>query len=316
MPDRAATNVRPGEEPGAALEHTRCPICKRDDVDREVYRMNFRPQDLTAEVFSARRLPDRLHYRMVRCGRCGVLRSDPILSASALGALYAESGFTYAAESAYTGETYALYLRRALTHVPERGRIMEIGCGNGFFLEKALALGFREAWGVEPSLEAVELAPERVRGTIKTGLYTRESFPADQFDTVCAFQILDHAPDPAALVEACHEHLRPGGIALFINHDCGALSARLLGELSPIVDVEHTVLFDQRTMRRLFEACGFRVVEVFSVRNRYPIHYWAKMTPLPAAVKRPLLGLLEGSRAGRIPLTLRAGNLGIIASKD
>jgi hypothetical protein len=79
----------------ASLQRTRCPICETGGSDREVYAMNFRPQDLNGAVFSARRLPDRLHYRMVRCQRCGLLRSDPILSARELARLYASSKFTY-----------------------------------------------------------------------------------------------------------------------------------------------------------------------------------------------------------------------------
>lgn len=299
----------------APLRDTRCMICDTRDADREVYAMNFRPEDLSTHVFSARRLPDRLHYRMVRCGRCGLLRSDPILTDEELGRLYAGSEFTYAAEAAFTGETYLHYLRATLPLVRERRRIMEIGCGSGFFLERALDEGFAEAWGVEPSVAAVEQASPRVRDRIRIGLYERATFAPEQFDLVCAFQILDHAPEPAEMLRACHAHLRPGGVALFINHDAGALSARLLGELSPIVDVEHTVLFDQRTMRGIFEHCGFRVERVFSVRNTYPLQYWAKMAPLPGPLKSAAQTVLRGSGLGRIPISLKAGNLGAVAVK-
>lgn len=304
------------ERATSAMRDTRCMICDTRDFDRQVYAMNFQPDDLNAHVFSARRLPDRLHYRMVRCGQCGLLRSDPILGEAELSRLYGDSQFTYAAEAAFTGATYLEYLRTALPHVRELGRIMEIGCGSGFFLEHALAEGFREAWGVEPSVAAVEHADPRIRPTIRVGLYDRTTFAPEQFDVICAFQILDHAPDPAGMLRACLEHLRPGGLALFINHDAGALSARLLGELSPIVDVEHTVLFDQGTMRRLFEHCGFRVLDVFSVRNRYPLQYWAKMTPLPGPVKSLAQTVLAATGLGRIPIGLKAGNLGAIAVKD
>ncbi len=302
--------------PAAPLRDTRCMICDTREFDREVYAMNFAPADLSSDVFSARRLPDRLHYRMVRCSQCGLLRSDPILGDEELGRLYAGSHFTYAAEAAFTGATYLRYLRETLPLLRERGRIMEIGCGSGFFLERALDAGFREAWGVEPSVAAVEQASPRVRERIRIGLYDGTTFAPGQFDLICAFQILDHAPDPAAMLRACFAHLRPGGVALFINHDAGALSARLLGELSPIVDVEHTVLFDQTTMRRLFERCGFRVERVFSVRNTYPLQYWAKMTPLPGPLKSATQSVLRWSGLGRIPITLKAGNLGAVAVKS
>jgi len=46
-------------------------------------------------------------------------------------------------------------------------------------------------------------------------------------------------PNPAALLDACFAALRPGGLVLSSNHNITAVSARLLGERSPIVDIEH-----------------------------------------------------------------------------
>jgi SAM-dependent methyltransferase len=297
------------------LQGSRCPICKSNDVDREVWPQNFRPADLRPEMFSARRLPDRLHYRMVRCQRCGLLRSDPILPPTELARLYRSSQFTYADEARFTRQTYASYFEPALSRLRERQRLLEIGCGNGFFLEEARAHGFAEVYGIEPSVDAVRQAPESVRDCIRIGSYGRDTFADNSFDIVCGFQVLDHASDPAALLCATLEDLKPGGVALFINHDCGAWSARLLGELSPIIDVEHTALFDKRTMRGLFESCGFLVQEVFTVRNTYPLRYWTKMAPLPRVMKGPLLSWLTRSRLGALALTISAGNLGLIATK-
>jgi len=277
--------------------------------------MNFQPRELNGAIFSARRLPDRLHYRMVRCQQCGLLRSDPILPAADLARLYESSNFTYETEAEFARATYRAHLERALPLVRERHRLMEIGCGSGFFLREALQLGFKEVWGVEPSSEAVGKAADDVRTNIRQGLYDQQTFPANHFDVICGFQVLDHVPDAAALLAACRKDLKPGGLALFINHDCGGFSNRLLGELSPIVDVEHTALFDKRTMRHIFEKCGFRVHEVFSVRNTYPLSYWTKLAPLPRALKSPLLSLLTSIPVGKIPITLNAGNLGIIALK-
>jgi SAM-dependent methyltransferase len=297
------------------VKATLCPICSTDEADREVYASNFREEDLTPKVFSARRRPDRLHYRMVRCLRCGLLRANPILAPEKMALLYADSHFTYGAEAAFTRQTYGRYLRRALRWARPDGSLLEIGCGNGFFLEEALAQGFRRVAGIEPSAEAVASASEATRPLISTGSYQSDSFPPASFDMICAFQVFDHVPDPVSMLHSVHGDLREGGVALFINHDAKGLLNRLLGAASPIVDIEHTVLFDKASMRRLLEKCHFVVREVFDVQNTYPLDYWARLAPAPGALKRGLESLLSRTGLGRVPLALGAGNLGVIASR-
>src|SRR5258708_36100401 len=112
-------------------------------------------------------MPDRVHYRMVQCAHCGLVRSDPVLDEAELGRLYAESRLTYQHEAGFAGETYAHYLRELLPLLPEKKRLLEIGCGSGFFLERAPHLGFAEVCGVEPSCDAVEAASPKVRASIR-----------------------------------------------------------------------------------------------------------------------------------------------------
>lgn len=299
------------------LVDTICPICETATRDKEVYGANFTPDDLNKDVFSARRLPDRLHYRMVRCGSCGLLRSNPILSNDELAHLYEKSHFTYGGEARYTGKTYARYLKRARrVSAVSSPALLEIGAGSGFFLGEARKQGIENVTGVEPSGEAIANADASLRPRIRQGLYDAGTFPADSFDIACAFQVFDHVADPLGIVRAAFKHLRRGGVALFINHDSGALTNRLLGERSPIVDVEHTALYDKRTMRLILEKAGFNVREVFSVANTYPLSYWARLAPMPKNLKSSVLSLLQSSFAGEIPVKLRAGNLGAIATKD
>ena len=76
---------------------TACAICGAGAPSKELYAANFSVDDITPARFSARRLPDRIHYRMVRCLQCGLVRSDPVLDEATLGHLYAESTFDYEA---------------------------------------------------------------------------------------------------------------------------------------------------------------------------------------------------------------------------
>ncbi|MFZ0962456.1 MAG: methyltransferase domain-containing protein [Terriglobia bacterium] len=77
--------------------------------------------------------------------------SDPVLPEEELSRLYRGSAFAYEEEFVCARLTYAEYVRESLPLLKEDDRLLDIGCGNGFFLEKALELGFAEVDGVEPS---------------------------------------------------------------------------------------------------------------------------------------------------------------------
>lgn len=299
---------------------TTCAVCETDAADREVYPDTLCENAATSERFSARRTPDRVHYRMVRCEKCGLLRSNPILSDEELAKLYHDSALTYEEESGFARRTYGKYLLRCLGALPAgvtpaSARLLEIGCGNGFFLEQALASGFQDVTGVEPGREAVEMASPLVRDRIVNDIVRDGLFPPECFDVICGFQVFDHLAHPNAVLKTCLDTLRPGGLALFINHDVGAWTNRLLGTRSPVIDIEHIYLFDTQTMPRIFEKNGFEVLDVFAVENSYPLHYWMKMAPLPTRWKEKVLPTLKHTGIGRIELSWKAGNLGLLARK-
>lgn len=302
----------------ASLVPTRCAICGSLGNASEIYPARLASDAFSTEVFSARRLPDGLHYRLVRCLSCGLSRSDPAADPEGIARIYERSTFDYGDEVENLAATYGGYLGDLERFGARRGSLLEIGCGNGFFLEEALRQGYANAHGVEPSSEAVARASAAIRPSILVGVIRPGLFPAETFDVVCLFQVLDHLPDPAAVLDECFTMLKPGGLVLCLNHNVDAVSARLLREKSPIVDVEHTYLFGQQTLRRLFERRGFRVERVAAAWNRYSVRYLFRLLPLPGFLKGPLLAMLGGGilrRLGRVSLSVPLGNAYAIARK-
>lgn len=297
------------------LHPTRCAICNTDDNATEVYPANFDIAAFNPTVFSARRLPDRIHYRMVRCDTCGLVRSDPRADHLVLARLYAQSTFDYSDEVANLKTTYGRYLAKLDEFGVRKGSLLEIGCGNGFFLQEALAQGYLDVRGVEPSESAIAQADERVRLGIVCDMMRPGLFSPDEFDVLCVFQTFDHVSDPGSFLNECLRVLKPGGLMLCLNHNVEAISARLLRERSPIIDIEHTYLYSPTTMRRIFVEHCFRVRHVGAVFNNYTLYYLARLVPMPAALKRVLLARLERAKIGRLRLSVPLGNLYLIAQK-
>ena len=295
------------------LSPTTCAICGAAAPSAELYPANLTESDFNVEVFSQRRLPDRIHYRMVRCLDCGLVRADPAADASSLEPLY-ERSEGFAAEEANLRRTYGRYLRRLRRHGPTGERLLEIGAGTGFFLRQAQADGYSAVTGVEPSRAATALADSSIATRIVQGVMRPGLFAPDTFDVVCLFQVFDHIPDPNLLLRECRTVLRPGGMILALNHNVEALSHRILGARSPIIDVEHTYLYSPSTMNAIFARNGFDVREVGRVWNDYSLSYLARLAPIPRRPKALLLKALS-SWIGRVTVRVPLGNLFLIARK-
>lgn len=229
--------------------------------------------------------------------------------------LYQRSSFLQERQLEYMLCDYREQLRQILPLLPAKGRLLEIGCANGFFLEAALELGFEDVCGVEPSEDAVRMANPYIRPKISNGVFSRDLFPPSSFDVVCCFQVLDHLLDPKSVLLGAQALLREGGILLLINHNIRSWMPRLLGEGCPMYDIEHIYLFDPKTVSQLLRTTGYEVVRVANIPNSYTLSYAIKMLPLPGSWKRSLIALGERTGFGLWCVRLPAGNMVSVGRK-
>jgi SAM-dependent methyltransferase len=290
-----------------------CAICALRERKVQLFPSNIVDSKINVQTFSARRIPDKIHYRVVICKRCGLLFSDPIFPKYEIDKFYRGSKFDYEVESNYLKKTYGYYFKKIITSSKDL-RLLDIGCGNGFFLEEAADMGIKEVFGVEPGKASVKKAPLWLRKRIKVDIFKPKLFKKRSFDLITCFQTFDHITNPKSFLKEARNLLKTGGKTLFIQHDTGGLSVKLLGERSPIFDIEHIYLFNKKTLKKIFEQNGFRVIEVFDVKNRYPLSYWVRMLPFPKVIKPPILLFLNITRLGILPIAIKAGNIGIIAT--
>lgn len=292
-----------------------CANCGTNQQIQELYPENFSSSQLNKDTFSARRTPDRIHYRFVRCVRCELIFSTPILSANKIEKFYAQSGFEYNLEASYLKKTYGAYLKESLKGLTtKKKKLLDIGCGNGFFLMEAKDMGL-DVFGIEPGKSSILKAPVWLQKKITLGFFTDKSFKKNTFDIVTCFHTLDHIIDPNTFLTDLNSVLTKNGRAIIIVHNTDGLSVKLFGEKSPIFDIEHIYLFNKKSLVSLFEKNNFRVIRVFDVTNTYPLIYWVRMTPFPALLKKVLMKIVQLINIENIPLTLKAGNIGIIVEK-
>lgn len=301
------------------LTETRdCPLCGCPD-DLWVYaEAAIDPEKLDGFAFASRKLPEYMHHRLVRCAICDLVYATPIPRTPMLAKAYREADFDSGEESRYAARTASAYVRRHVYRKDWPGfgnskkRALDIGAGDGAFLEELLDLGFTEVSGVEPSTAPIAAASARVRSRIRQALFDSADYEPESMDLVTCFQVIEHVPDPLDLVRGAFRLLRPGGAFLMISHNRDALSAKVLGTRSPIFDIEHLQLFSMDAARDMFGRAGLVDVRGFGVVNRYPLHYYLKLLPIPNGIKRPLLSAARGSSLGKVAIPAALGNLGVI----
>jgi SAM-dependent methyltransferase len=291
-----------------------CPVCGRTD-GAVVYESNIDMQRVDLASFSSRKIPEYMHHRLVTCADCSLLYASPAPTEAFLEASYREASFDAVRESELAAKTYVASLRKAGHLTPVRA--LDIGAGDGAFMKELARNGFSDVSGFEPSAAPLALADPAIRARIRAELFDGSSVEADSFGLITCFQTIEHVYEPLRLVRDVFRALAPGGVAFLIAHNSQALSARILGEKSPIIDIEHLQLFNPKSARRLMSEAGFRDVRVFPIMNEYPIAYWLRLLPVPPAIKSKLLAALAGPlRAfGDLLVPLPAGNIAIIGVK-
>ena len=298
---------------------TACPLCgsvnPRDYT--VIYPANFNSADLTPDTFSARRLPDLVHYRFVKCQHDGGVRANPRLSADSLNHLYGQSSVTYDSEINNLTKTYLSVLQPALSRLPKSSPILERGAGSGFVLKALAKRGYRHLSGIEPSRQAVNQADSAIRRLVKVKPFSPRLFSSSTFQLICFFQTLDHLSNPQLFLQTCYRWLKPGGYIVSVHHNLHSWPVKILGESSPIFDIEHTHLYDFKTTRALFEQQGFRIAKLFSVTNLVSLRHLCWLLPWPAKLKKRLLVNQPSvwQWFWDLSLSLQLGNIGLIAQK-
>jgi 2-polyprenyl-3-methyl-5-hydroxy-6-metoxy-1,4-benzoquinol methylase len=219
---------------------------------------------------TADRAADAGGFSLYACADCGTWSSDAL----ARGAKTSFAPAGYFGNAAADEPRWGALLDRVAARGGTVRTLLDVGCGTGAFL----AFAGRRVHGAR--LTGIELDAERAAqaraanpgATVLAGDAAAVAAGlAGTYDLVTLWDVLEHVPEPGALLASLAGRLAPGGV-LFVQtiHEdsivprLGRLSYRLTGGafragLRRTHDAHHLVFFSRRGLRRLAQDAGLAV---------------------------------------------------------
>ncbi len=205
--------------------------------------------------------------QVVQC-RCDLVFVTPVPARSVIERTYQDE--YYEAWETQERARRVIWERRvaAILRLVERpGRLLDVGCGDGMFLD----LAHQHGWTVTGTELSAAAAFRQTRWDIKQGEVWEAGLPSDSFDLVTSWHVIEHASDPTRMMREIYRVLKPEGRLVLATpnlNDYIFRFAYLAGRLRwPTLYEEderelHLFHFTTETLARLMSSVGFINVRV------------------------------------------------------
>ena len=263
---------------------------------------------------------------IVKCKGCGLLYVNPRLVEKECREMYQpESYFKNKNVLLYGYDDYVkeeflyreLFSRRldALERFKPGGEILDVGCAAGFFLDVAQKRRWRTR-GVELSAYASSYAREQFKLDVFTGMLDEAKFPPASFDVVVMDDVIEHVPDPLAVMREVHRILKPGGIYSLNTPNAGGWLRKVMRRKWFHFKEDHLFYFSHATMDRALRSAGFKPLQIKASGKVVTLRYLVgRMNHYSRRLARFLDWLIGDMAFANRPFYLYIGEMVVYAQK-
>jgi SAM-dependent methyltransferase len=209
-------------------------------------------------------------HRIVRCKRCGLMYANPQekVDCEVVKTPEYPKVFDIVWSKRFFRKQHVqlpdyLEVLKAVNRLaPRRGKLLEIGCHCGIFLNEIREDGW-DVTGLEPDIGVANYARDNYRLNVIDGILPQPALAPGTFDAIVMLHVIEHMPDPLSSLREIRKLLKPGGILAVETPRFDSLSFKILGrrERNMAVHDGHIYFFTVATLRRMLEKNGFRAVQ-------------------------------------------------------
>tara|TARA_A100001011_G_scaffold283548_1_gene293905 strand:- start:95 stop:1036 length:942 start_codon:yes stop_codon:yes gene_type:complete len=229
-------------------------------------------------LHSGKIICNKNNINIIDCKTCGFKHAIPLPSVDELKTFYKEKYYEQDRKIDYAekqkeqekwwGRIYAERCKKFNNILGEKGRILDIGCGPGFFMKKAQDLGW-QATGIEPSQKASNYAINNLGldlYNINIESIDECDFDLKSFDVIYSHGVLEHMRKPNLFFSNAKKYLKDGGLLFYsVANDFSPLQNIMLENSSVdpwwVVPPEHLNYFDKLSAENIAINNGFNIVD-------------------------------------------------------
>lgn len=296
------------------LEYLKCNLCSQEDF-KVLYKSNLNHHSIENSHYVCTNFSYRRHGQIVRCNGCGLVYMNPRpIEEEILQRYQSVVDLVYLEGKKGRYVTFDRALKKIEALKP-KGRILDVGCYAGFFLEVANRRGW-DTFGVEPCSWACEYARRELGLDVRQGELKDVNFPSKHFDVVTLWDVLEHLVDPLMTFKEIHRILKEDGLLCLTTINIDSAFASLMGRMWPELMQMHTYYYSKDTLKKLLYKANFEIIKIEShtriVRLQYLIsrlnNYFPNLTKL-------CLGLSNLFRVGDVLVSVNLGDLLMVYAK-
>ena len=209
-------------------------------------------------------------HRIVSCRRCGLMYANPQQHVDC-----EELALSQRRDDDPPSDADRQYYQKQIAQLPDnlralkvldrllpaKGKLLEIGCFLGLFLDKIRADGWQVV-GLEPNRAAAAHARSNHGLDVIDGVLPSARLTTGEFDAVVMLHVIEHLPDPAETLREISRLLKPNGVLVIETPRFDSLSFKLLGRRERSIQCPgHLFFFTEHTLAQLLQKTGFQAVQ-------------------------------------------------------
>jgi len=220
-----------------------------------------------------------IFYSLVKCRKCGLIYQNPRPTQEEIGEAYPSTYDAFNLDqkrSWFEAKVFQYGLEkrcRAITSIKRNpGRLLDIGCSTGLFLQAMQSKHGWEAYGVEINEYPASIAREKYHLNIFHGSLEQASYPPAFFDAVTLWDVLEHLPDPSSTLQEVKRIIKPDGVLIVRVPNYDSWDAIIFGPAWAGLDVpRHFYVFSQNCLVNILEKNGFTAPKLNCKIGSFPM---------------------------------------------